>query len=83
VAAQIHNFNLIETVKYGKHDVYISFVTMGRLQDNIVIVGLPDMAVKELRHNQDMDSTAEATRGLASGASGEFQICTGEGQLVF
>jgi hypothetical protein len=49
----------------------------------IVIVGLPDIAVKELRRTQDMDFTAEATRGLASGASIEFQICTGEGRLVF
>jgi hypothetical protein len=38
----------------------------------MVIVGLPDKAVKESCLTQDMDSTAEATRGLASGASGEF-----------
>ena len=40
---------LMKTVKCCKYDTYIGSASMGRIQDNIVIVGLPDAAAKESR----------------------------------
>ena len=40
---------LMKTVKCCKYDTYIGSASMGRIQDNIVIVGPPDSAVKESR----------------------------------
>jgi hypothetical protein len=52
---------LMKTVKCCKYDTYIGSASMGRIQDNIVIVGLPDAAVKESR---DRVSTALTNFGF-------------------
>jgi hypothetical protein len=49
----------------------------------VVIVGLPDAAVKELHPTQAMNPTAEATRSLASGSSGNFRFDLEKGDWFF
>ena len=49
----------------------------------VVIVGLPDMVVKEMRPTQAMNPTAEANRGLANGLSGNFRFEPEKGGWFF